>query len=87
ALTRLKVGPSKSALQSFFFPVLLQNHLMNDPISYISSGTLYVVAYVFAQLFFGSGKSFGGMVYSGSGVAGLSTSAIYRLSSDLKFSK
>ncbi|GJZ45171.1 RNA-directed DNA polymerase, eukaryota, partial [Tanacetum coccineum] len=60
ALTRLKAGPSKSALQSFFFPVR----------------TLYVVAYVFAQLFSGSGKSFGGMVHSGSGVAGLSLSGI-----------
>ncbi|GJU99032.1 hypothetical protein Tco_1328303 [Tanacetum coccineum] len=44
--------------------------------SLFSSGTLYVVAYVFAQLFSGSGKSFGGMVYSGSGVAGLSLSGI-----------
>ncbi|GKB07080.1 hypothetical protein Tco_0835313, partial [Tanacetum coccineum] len=41
-----------------------------------SSGTLYVVAYVFAQLFSGSGKSFGGMVHSSLGVAGLSLSGI-----------
>ncbi|GKG15803.1 hypothetical protein Tco_0358126, partial [Tanacetum coccineum] len=27
----LNAGPSKSALQSFFFPVRLQNHLMNEP--------------------------------------------------------
>ncbi|GJQ95788.1 hypothetical protein Tco_0006927 [Tanacetum coccineum] len=38
SLTKLKAGPSRSALQSFFFPVHLQNHLMNDPISYVLHG-------------------------------------------------
>ncbi|GKG48159.1 hypothetical protein Tco_0510044, partial [Tanacetum coccineum] len=37
---------------------------------------LVVLLYAFAQMFSGSGKSFGGIVHSGSGIAGLSSSGI-----------
>ncbi|GJS57145.1 hypothetical protein Tco_0651929 [Tanacetum coccineum] len=75
-LTVIKVGPSKSTLVSFFFPIRLQYHLMNEPISHVfrsnlfSSGSLYVVASALAQLFSGSGRSFGGMDQYGFGVFG-----------------
>ncbi|GJU18370.1 hypothetical protein Tco_1146336 [Tanacetum coccineum] len=44
-----------------------------------------VVAYVFAQLFSGSGKSFGGMVHSGLGVAGLLLSGVECFDSGLGY--
>ncbi|GJZ35923.1 reverse transcriptase domain-containing protein [Tanacetum coccineum] len=53
ALTKLKAGPSKSALQSFFFPVRLQNHLMRPIYNYVLVPGNHLV----------------GMVHSGSGEA------------------
>nr|GEX79027.1 putative reverse transcriptase domain-containing protein [Tanacetum cinerariifolium] len=73
-------GPFKSALVSFFFPIRLQYHLMNEPISPVllrslfSSGYLYVLAKAPARLFSASGKSFRGITQSSSGEAGVSSS-------------
>nr|GEW15210.1 hypothetical protein [Tanacetum cinerariifolium] len=64
----------------FFFLILLQNHVMNDPISPVllrslfSSGSWYDLAKASAQLFLASGKSVRGMIQPGSGVSSMFSS-------------
>ncbi|GJR86670.1 hypothetical protein Tco_0210681 [Tanacetum coccineum] len=63
---KVESGPSKSALRAFSFQFHLQNHLMNDQFHSLPLKLgflrefIRVVAFVFAQLFSGSGVIGGG---------------------------